>query len=220
MGPAAWGGDTWGGLVRHYPEEVHDGRGRRPGTGGVGEGRQRHPERRGHGRRQPADHRPLGLRLGVGLCPKRRVPPGYRPRAARWGGRQALVPPGLDGERPGSSDQARRMTPALEPTAWARPRRTCPKAGFRALQPVALADVTTAENIRASYRVRATGPSATSETRRSDVSAPQPSWEGRITRHGGPWRPSGGDRLLEPAVGLSWFAAVVFGPDASAGHLA
>jgi hypothetical protein len=56
------------------------------------------------------------------------------------------------------------MTPALEPTAWARPRRTCPKAGFRALQPVALADVTTtAENIRASSRVRAAGPSATSE---------------------------------------------------------
>jgi hypothetical protein len=63
-----------------------------------------------------------------------------------------------------------------------------PKAGFRALDPVALADVTTAENIRANYRVRATGPSATSETRRGDVSAPQPSWEGRITRHGGPWR--------------------------------
>jgi hypothetical protein len=38
-----------------------------------------------------------------------------------------------------------------------------PKAGFRALEPVALADVTTAENIRASYRVRAAGPSATSE---------------------------------------------------------
>jgi urea transporter len=38
-----------------------------------------------------------------------------------------------------------------------------PKAGFRALAPVALADVTTAENIRASYRVRAAGPSATSE---------------------------------------------------------
>ena len=38
-----------------------------------------------------------------------------------------------------------------------------PKAGFGALQPVALADVTTAEKIRASYRVRAAGPSATSE---------------------------------------------------------
>ena len=38
-----------------------------------------------------------------------------------------------------------------------------PKASFGALQPVALADVTTAENIRASYRVRAAGPSATSE---------------------------------------------------------
>jgi urea transporter len=38
-----------------------------------------------------------------------------------------------------------------------------PKAGFRALEPVALADVTTAENIRASYRARAAGPSATSE---------------------------------------------------------
>ncbi len=30
----------------------------------------------------------------------------------------------------------------------------------------------------------------------------------------------GGDRLLEPAVGRSWFAAVVVGPDARAGHLA
>jgi urea transporter len=38
-----------------------------------------------------------------------------------------------------------------------------PKAGFRVLEPVALADLTTAENIRASYRVRAAGPSATSE---------------------------------------------------------
>jgi urea transporter len=38
-----------------------------------------------------------------------------------------------------------------------------PKAGFGALAPVALADVTTAENIRASSRVRAAGPSATSE---------------------------------------------------------
>jgi urea transporter len=38
-----------------------------------------------------------------------------------------------------------------------------PKASFGALQPVALADVTTAENIRAGYRVRAAGPSATSE---------------------------------------------------------
>jgi len=38
-----------------------------------------------------------------------------------------------------------------------------PKAGFGALAPVALADVTTAENIRASYQVRAAGPSATSE---------------------------------------------------------
>jgi len=38
-----------------------------------------------------------------------------------------------------------------------------PKAGFRALEPVALADVTTAESIRAGYRVRAAGPSATSE---------------------------------------------------------
>jgi len=38
-----------------------------------------------------------------------------------------------------------------------------PKAGFRALEPVALADVTTAENIRASYRVRAAGSSTTSE---------------------------------------------------------
>jgi urea transporter len=38
-----------------------------------------------------------------------------------------------------------------------------PKAAIRPLEPVALADVTTAENIRASYRVRAAGPSATSE---------------------------------------------------------
>jgi urea transporter len=38
-----------------------------------------------------------------------------------------------------------------------------PKASFGTLQPVALADVTTAENIRASYRVRAAGPSATAE---------------------------------------------------------
>jgi urea transporter len=38
-----------------------------------------------------------------------------------------------------------------------------PKAGFRALEPVPLAEATTAENIRASYRVRAAGPSATSE---------------------------------------------------------
>jgi urea transporter len=38
-----------------------------------------------------------------------------------------------------------------------------PKAGFRALEPVALADITTAENIRATYRTRAAGPSATAE---------------------------------------------------------
>jgi urea transporter len=38
-----------------------------------------------------------------------------------------------------------------------------PKAGFRALAPVALADVTTAENIQASYRARTAGPSTTSE---------------------------------------------------------
>jgi urea transporter len=38
-----------------------------------------------------------------------------------------------------------------------------PKAGFRALEPVALADITTAENIRATYRTRVTGPSATTE---------------------------------------------------------
>jgi len=35
-----------------------------------------------------------------------------------------------------------------------------PKAGFRTLEPVALADVSTAENTRASYRIRAAGPSA------------------------------------------------------------
>ena len=38
-----------------------------------------------------------------------------------------------------------------------------PKAGFRALEPVALADITTAENIRATYRDRVAGPSATTE---------------------------------------------------------
>jgi urea transporter len=38
-----------------------------------------------------------------------------------------------------------------------------PKAGFGALEPVALADVTTAERIRAAYRARAAGPSATAE---------------------------------------------------------
>jgi urea transporter len=38
-----------------------------------------------------------------------------------------------------------------------------PKAGFGALQPVALADVTTAENIRANYRARTAGSSATAE---------------------------------------------------------
>jgi len=63
--------------------------------------------------RGPADHRALGLRLGVGLCPKRRVPPGYRPRAARWGGRQALVSPGLDGE-------AREQRPGVAADAGAR----------------------------------------------------------------------------------------------------
>jgi urea transporter len=38
-----------------------------------------------------------------------------------------------------------------------------PKAGFQMLQPVALAEVSTAENTRASYRVREAGPSATPE---------------------------------------------------------
>jgi urea transporter len=38
-----------------------------------------------------------------------------------------------------------------------------PKASFRALTPVAVADITTAENIRATYRARAAGPSATTE---------------------------------------------------------
>jgi urea transporter len=38
-----------------------------------------------------------------------------------------------------------------------------PKASFRALTPVALADITTAENIRATYRARAAGPSPTAE---------------------------------------------------------
>jgi urea transporter len=38
-----------------------------------------------------------------------------------------------------------------------------PKAGFQTLQPVALADVSTAENTRASYRVRGTGPGAASQ---------------------------------------------------------
>lgn len=35
-----------------------------------------------------------------------------------------------------------------------------PKTGFQTLQPVALADVSTAKNTRASYRVRGTGPGA------------------------------------------------------------
>jgi urea transporter len=39
-----------------------------------------------------------------------------------------------------------------------------PKAGFRVLEPVALADLTTAEKIQASYRVREAGPSATPES--------------------------------------------------------
>jgi urea transporter len=38
-----------------------------------------------------------------------------------------------------------------------------PKASFRALTPVAVADVTTAESIRATYRARPAGPSATAE---------------------------------------------------------
>ena len=38
-----------------------------------------------------------------------------------------------------------------------------PKASFRALTPVAVADITTAENIRATYRARAAGRSATAE---------------------------------------------------------
>jgi urea transporter len=38
-----------------------------------------------------------------------------------------------------------------------------PKASFRALTPIALADITTAENIRATYRARAAGRSATAE---------------------------------------------------------
>jgi hypothetical protein len=38
-----------------------------------------------------------------------------------------------------------------------------PKAGFQRLEPVALADVSTAENTRASYRVREAGPGAAPE---------------------------------------------------------
>jgi urea transporter len=38
-----------------------------------------------------------------------------------------------------------------------------PRAGFKVLQPVALADVSTAENTRASYRLRERGPNATPE---------------------------------------------------------
>jgi hypothetical protein len=34
-------------------------------------------------------------------------------------------------------------------------------------------------------------------------------WEGRITSHGGPWRRLEVDCLLEPAVGLIWFAVAV-----------
>ena len=38
-----------------------------------------------------------------------------------------------------------------------------PKGAFNTLQPVALAEVSTAENTQASYRVREAGPSATPE---------------------------------------------------------
>src|SRR5215211_162380 len=48
-------GDTWSGLVTPPSRGGNDGQGRRPGAGGVGEGRQRHPERRGHRRRWAAD---------------------------------------------------------------------------------------------------------------------------------------------------------------------
>ena len=70
-----------------------------------------------------------------------------------------------------------------------------PKAGFRALEPVALADVTTAENIRASLSGPGSRPQRHLRARRDDMSAPQPCWEGRMRRHAA----NGGDRLPGPA---------------------
>ena len=61
-------------------------------------------------------------------------------------------------QRPGAANDAGVRAHRLGTSA-----ADLPKAGFRALDPVALADVTTAENIRASYRARAADPSATSE---------------------------------------------------------
>ena len=61
-------------------------------------------------------------------------------------------------QRPGAANDAGASAHRLGTSA-----ADLPKAGFGALEPVALADVTTAENIRASYRARAAGPSATSE---------------------------------------------------------
>ena len=46
------------------------------------------------------------------------------------------------------------------------------------------------------------------------MTAPQPSWEGRITRHGGPWRLLEVISYLNRPVGLSWFAVTVVGPGA------
>ena len=67
--------DAWSGLVPP-PEEVDNGRGRRPGTRGVPKGRRRDAQRRGYGRGRPVDHGELGLRRRVGLRPKRRIPEG------------------------------------------------------------------------------------------------------------------------------------------------
>ena len=73
-----------------------------------------------------------------------------------------LVPPGLDGEGPGAATGAANDAGARA-HRLARPQRTCPRPASGRSTPVALAGVTTAENIRATYRVRAAGPSATSE---------------------------------------------------------
>jgi hypothetical protein len=78
-GAAGRWGHFGGGLVSSPSKGGDDGRGWRPGTGGVGESRQRHSQRRGHRRRWPADHCALGRRFAVGVCPKCGVPAGHRP---------------------------------------------------------------------------------------------------------------------------------------------
>src|SRR4029453_3465437 len=85
--------DTW--VPGSSSRGGQDGRGRRPGARGVREGRRRHPQRRGHRRRGPAHYGALGLRLGIGLRPKRRVPAGHWSRAAAGGRGEPLK--SLDG---------------------------------------------------------------------------------------------------------------------------